>query len=513
MAITYDVVNNIITDNNVNIEATADDCADLYNADKAGTLSIHARTGIIGVDGAPVAVDRALRPADYRELGGACNDLYIIVSNWTVGMVNATIQVVGTDRCGNAVVENVAVNGNGNFFLTNKFATVTSTQVTVWNGGVGDSFDYDLTQGQWGVVWFIGRNTYVFNCRIIISDGVTTTWFVDTNVHIEFLPTAFSAALQSAFWVNANGHLRFGILTDTAEKVAEQGVCVKTQWSIVPVNGPIIIINSQVGSEVFLYASHFYSDQIDSLRGGRLCLRDTTNIYQCVFDQTAIFLMGGTIDIFDVTILHGSPWEGGIGVYGAGTYTLNRINLYDSPYAIYFNAAFAGDLTNLYTRINNPLVYCFAITVDHYLINVDADAWIFLWAGVCTAEIYRQYEIDLTIRDRVTGALLNGTATLRNNTGAIVFAVPIVAGVIATQTVSHGYFDQANGSIEQLYGPFRLTIESPGYQTYDDYNLPLDEKTELHIGMNRIVDLIFVDDKVALNLDEDNPESEMYTQT
>ena len=90
---TYDVANNVITV----IGATQGSPAgfvDAWNADKAGTLSLHARTGISAADGSAVNLTRNARPTDRVVLGGAKQDLYIVVAAWT-NMTAATVQLTG----------------------------------------------------------------------------------------------------------------------------------------------------------------------------------------------------------------------------------------------------------------------------------------------------------------------------------------------------------------------------------------------------------------------------------
>jgi len=102
--ITYTVATNTIAVTGYSA-LTPCNFTDLYNEDKLGTLSLHARTGITGTDGASVAVDRAERPTDFVVLGGASNDLYITIANWNG--TTATIQITGTDRDGAAQTKTV----------------------------------------------------------------------------------------------------------------------------------------------------------------------------------------------------------------------------------------------------------------------------------------------------------------------------------------------------------------------------------------------------------------------
>ena len=138
MAITYSSATNTIT---VTAYTSGTPCnfTDLYNADKAGTLSLHARTGITSTDASAVAVDRAERPIDYIVLGGSSNDLYISVANWNG--ITATIRITGTDRDGTAQTEDILVTANGTYYTTKWFKTITYTQVTAANV---TTFDYDL---------------------------------------------------------------------------------------------------------------------------------------------------------------------------------------------------------------------------------------------------------------------------------------------------------------------------------------------------------------------------------
>ena len=139
MAVSYDAANNRITVTGYT-EAVSCNLDDIHNADKAGTYSLQDRDGISAADGAPVNVTNSLRPADYVVLGGASNDLYIAIANW-VSMTTATIQIIGTDRDGNAQSEEVVVNANGIYYTTKWFKTVTSTQVTIFTKSNGGSFN------------------------------------------------------------------------------------------------------------------------------------------------------------------------------------------------------------------------------------------------------------------------------------------------------------------------------------------------------------------------------------
>lgn len=147
------------------VESSPKSMEDCYNGDKAGSFANHTRTGITGTDASPVAVDYALKPADYVVLGGASNDLWILIVNWA-GFVDVTIRIIGTDRDGNAQTEDVVVNGNGTYYTAKWFKTVTDTQVVAVNGA--GSFDYKLEQGQYGAISKISTKCYVVHSNFYI---------------------------------------------------------------------------------------------------------------------------------------------------------------------------------------------------------------------------------------------------------------------------------------------------------------------------------------------------------
>jgi len=140
---------------------------DCYQGDKAGSFANHARTGITGTDGAGVDVDYALKPADYIVLGGASEDLWLLIENWT-NMTSATIRIIGTDRDENSQTEDVAISGNGTYYTTKWFKTVTQTQVTAFSGT--GSFDYKLEQGQFGAISKLSSKHYVVHSNFWLWD-------------------------------------------------------------------------------------------------------------------------------------------------------------------------------------------------------------------------------------------------------------------------------------------------------------------------------------------------------
>lgn len=184
--------------------------ADMHDADLAGTLSLHTRDSIDVPDGAPVAVDHGLQPADQLVLGGTTGqDLYITVTNWS-SLTSTTIQITGTAADGGAQTDDLVITGNGTTYAAKFFKTVTHTEVTVVVGA-GD-YDYELIQGRWGVVWEIAQDgQYKIDCDIDFGDGATSTYFQSENEMVYFeASTIFfitdNATLQSGILIGNYGH-------------------------------------------------------------------------------------------------------------------------------------------------------------------------------------------------------------------------------------------------------------------------------------------------------------------
>jgi len=116
----------------------------------------------------------------------------------------------------------------------------------------------------------------------------------------------------------------------------------------------------------------------------------------------------------------------------------------------------------------------YAITNSNYVINYDTDAWNIDWWGADGGgKIYRQYEFDLKVIDKDNIPI--NTATVKicdKDRNLIVETTTTASGVIATQSISRGYYDQANGDTLQEASPHLIKIEKAGYTTYEaDFTL------------------------------------------
>lgn len=337
----------------------------------------------------------------------------------------------------------------------------------------------------------LGPNQYFSNGLIVIGNGTGSTWFVDSDVQVSFNSSCFTANYQIAYEVKTNSHLRFGVLTDETEKLGKHGVDV-----YVEAIGYLLGISMVYGNtgEVLVYSSHFryYNPTWDNY-GGRLWFKGNSRVWDCLLDQTVIWIMAGsTVDIFEVVF----TTKSGINIYG-GTPTISRVSLYDSGTntagrGLCFYLAYSGNIENLYMRktgVLNP-IYAQGITVDHNLINADFDKWSIQWIGTSTAEIYRQYTFDLTVTYPNGTGIENANVTVKHYGQSETQDFTELTdsnGQIATKTLSKGFYNQTGGDTMYSYEPFNLQINNiTDYQTYNG-NFTLPEKKGWIIALKAMV--------------------------
>lgn len=490
--ITYDVVNNRMWAVGGTLQAPIG-CIDLWNADKAGTLTLVNARNITGVDANPIAVNKALRPTDLYVLGGS--KLYITVTNYSAP---CTIRIVGTDANGNTQQEDIVINSNGNFNTTLFYHTVTTTQVTVFGG----NFTYTLIQAQWGVFWKQGIAEFAFDCKLTVSDGSTPTCFADWSKLITF-NDGVCAAYEQCISVRSAGTFTLGTLVNATTKETINGCAIINLASQITM---LIYVYDSWNGIINLYDCSVISPNNYSIIGPA---NGTHNFYNFTMYNGIIGGQGPsvTVDLFnikiDVPTSQNYPIDNLIG-------TFNRILLYGSMKGVALRGSVSVTMSNL-TLIGSSTydVTCVNTTADHYLVNcvLSQTNWRFYWYGTNTKSVYRQYEFDLTVTD-ATGAPINGaTVTLKDKNGNTIFSLTTDAnGQIATQTVSRGYYDQAHGDTLQDYSPHTLTITKAGCQTYVK-QFTLTEKTKWEIKLAKAQAILLSAGNPIVNLNPANPEN------
>lgn len=487
---TYDVTNNIITVTGGTAGSPVG-FIDFWNADKAGTLSLHARTGISGVDGSPVNLTRNARPTDRVVLGGPKQDVYVAVTAWT-NMTSAAVRLIGTDTSGAAQTEDLAITGNGTYYATKYYATLTQTQVTAFSGS--GSLAYEVKQAQWGVVWKQSTNRFMFDCRIVIGDGSTATYFTDYAKQITFSSTAIGASGQNWLATVNNATTTFGQCADASKKTTYNGI----SFAVLDAAHYGYFAIGDVNSYMHYYSCEFWS------AGGAIFIRGT-RIWNCLLDNNSdpnLISSGGDID----TLIATKAYRGLRCYVGV---TIQRAFLIGCTYGIFLGGA-AGPYTisNPYTRYCTNTLYLSYLTSNVYVINWDSDSYA-CSGDHSTGTVYRQYTFDLLVTDKAGNPIPGATVTVKDTNGTLVFSVTTKAdGTIGTQTITRTTYSGTNGGTVTDYSPHALTIIKAGYQTYVK-TLMLSAKTSWEIKLAKAQALLLDSGSPIVNLLPTDPENNM----
>jgi hypothetical protein len=370
------------------------------------------------------------------------------------------------------------------------------TFLDIWNADQG---------GGWGVVSKQGDDQFMFDCRIIIGDGSTETWFADTKKQVTFSSLATTANGQNLFYVESNAHFRLGELVDAASKTTRMGCSVL--W-INTDNRYFCRITrpASATSDINLFSSTFRVKSSGYYPDASLTVQGKA--YNLILDRVNF---GGersdyqpaVVDAYRITT---SDSRYGF-VYGT-TGTFNDFTILKNNIGIYFYASFHVTFRNVrVVKGASYAVQCLLITYDKYLINAEIDNWTVNFDGACTKAVYRQYEFDAHCQDKEGGDLsgVSAVGEYVSPYGQAFSQTTDGNGDIPTQTVDHGFFDQAHGSTEQLKTPLKVTYSKPGYQTVVKYH-SMDEKTVDRVVLHKAV-RVFEASKPVINLKRTDPEN------
>ena len=460
MAITFSEATNTITMTGYS-EVTPCTFTDLYNADKAGSLSLHARTGIVAVDGAGVAVDRAERPTDCIVLGGASNDLYITIANWN-GTV-ATIQITGTDRDGVAQTEDITVNANGAFYTTKWFKTITSTQVTAFTA---TSFDYDLTQGQWGKVWKQGTKQFQMDAKLLIGNWSTSSWFQDINKQIVFSDLCYGSG--RIIYVAGQANFTLGKLEDEAKKVTSSGCDLR-------LDVVAYMIGMHSHGNLNLYSTSIYGN-------GSHYLQTIQRVWNCFTSQKAMIYLGAV----DISLL--VAFSNSLGLYGTTGPIQNLIvNSCGNGVRYRTDCTVKNGIFTNNTYIAHP--YYSDKTIN--FIDCIVDTWNLSWGTTTGNTVYRKYTFNLKVLDANKNNIENATVVLKDKDDTELFSLTTNAsGEVVEQTVTYGYYQQPTGNTIQSASPHTLEIRKAGYKTYKT-KFTMDKALDWTICLQKVLNLNF----------------------
>lgn len=481
--ISYDVGTSIITVTGYSL-LTPCDFTDLYNADKAGSLSLHARTGVSVSDGADVVVDESLMPADYTVLGGTSNDLYITITNWSGLLQSATIKITGTDRAGNSLTEDISFSANGSYYTTKQFKTITHTKATV---PLTTSFDYDLIQGQWGVVWKLSETLFrTVGIYLMLGDASNDAYFGDTKKTIEvYKMPDFTFFFDSPL---DKGHLYLGEVASVSDKTGKNGCSFKME-------SPDMLMDQGFTNrlaELYMYDTKIIGDyEVATM----MRLEGTDGrIWQSLFTKVYLTANAGNLDVYNIVLS-----DAFLGLlYFSTTGVMDKIQILDNLHTvIQAPTTVSSTCLNLYIRnfVSNLFSIGNGTTASHYLIDADIDWSLVLisWHSSPLCILYRQHTFNLKITDKVGNNINGATVKVWDKDDSLIVNTTTAGGVIVEQIVTRGYYNQANGNSLQDKSPHTIKIAKAGYQTYIN-DFTLDKEINWLIRLKRIA--INIDNEV-----------------
>jgi hypothetical protein len=319
-----------------------------------------------------------------------------------------------------------------------------------------DVYDASVAGG-WGAMSKQGSTQFRFDneVRLVIGDGSTTTWFGDTNKLIEISDLA-GTGWQIFMEKKANANIRFG--TVISGKRTKDGCAFYHS----PSGNAFTLIDSNHTSGVIDFFSCAFYVTVTAIYN---CTG--VRFYNCIAVGDLRILDNVTLDIYNYSMNNGYM----ISQNSTGTY--DKIYGSDITYVTYIGTA-AADLTfkNVTVLNNTYVARGYSTAKNLYMINFDVDTWAFTYSSY-TGKFYRQYELDLKVIDKDNVAINAATVKIWDkDSNLVVDTTTNASGVIATQTITRGYYNQANGNTLQEASPHLIKIEKADYTTYEaDFTL------------------------------------------
>ena len=467
MAITYSLASNRITVIG-GTESVPYAFADIYAADKAGALELFSGTPTTNI-----TLSQQVRPAQEIAL-----KIDFITSDATDIGVGDTIDITGTDKDDNVQNETLITESNNTFTTAKWFKTITDIDC---NGFVTGNLA--VSQNQWGVIGKQGDSQYKVFCKFYIGDGSADTWFADSRKQIEIADGIAAGNGSYIFAIRTNAQATFGELEDLESKTTKNGCSFILQESTYISNK---IIYPASGT-VCLYSCSFIGGDLGSSKRSYLYLTygGAHRVWNCNCNfYVSILGTSATTDIYNLVIT--KAMHGFLNIHSDTT--VDQIFISGCNYLTYLSGNRDVTFSNLISKNNNYIIQTLNWVGTGYFVDCVVDNWNFLWSGTNIGNIYRQYTFNLKVTSKsrnIDGATIILEDKDGNTTDQKGFETTTNAsGEIAEQTVSYGYYNQANGNTLQSYSPHTLIIRKKGYQPYAKV-FNLDEKINWRVSLTR----------------------------
>jgi PKD repeat protein len=332
--------------------------------------------------------------------------------------------------------------------------------------------------GHWNVIQRQSINQFVISCKIRLESGC---FFNDTDKQITF--AANIVTVNGQYLIGGPGIITLGLVADTASKTTSNGVSFYTSGQ------------GHWYYWIWTGGEYLYSSSFDA-GGFNQALVYATNLWNCMAAGKGFagFHAEPQSSFFNVVCSNTH-----FGIYfdsNSINATYARISLLSVDYGIRnWGNGNGATISDVYAR---NCTYLFAnealtIPITQYLVNVDADKWIFSWVSqdstypqTSASAIYRQYTFDLTVTTPNGIVIPNATVIISDSKGnQVIAAVTNSTGQVPTEALSLGFYNNTGGSAIYPLTPYTLKITAVGYTDYATSILAT-QKTDWHISLQPV---------------------------
>jgi hypothetical protein len=340
------------------------------------------------------------------------------------------------------------------------------------------------TAGGWGKFTADATGTQILcKAKIVLGGGGSSFTFSDLSKQVYFITGLIAWGGDSLIYQGTGANVTFGELVDASNHATDKGI----DFIDGSVDGSYhYLLNNAAGT------TKLYSVSVTAIDTAGACyigLGNNAVQYNCLYRKNVDVAIKGSVDSYNIVLQNPAASGTNIELYSsAGTF--NRINIQYGNIGLYTYSTYGFTIKNLLMRGTTYVINPQNWSGTGYIINGDIDNWVFYWSNT-TGKVYRQYEFDLQVCDNAASELAGtvvpiegAEVTLYDQYGTEVFnETSDAAGWIPTQTVSRGYYNQANGNTLQDYGPHFLVVTKAGYEDYMDECIIVEKRTN-QISMN-----------------------------
>lgn len=493
----------------------------LYAADLAGSLELLPAASAPGTH----YLKNPVNPADSLQL-----KLTLVVTDFSsADGETSSVTITGTDAGSDIKSEVINISDNGNYESTLSYADVSKLVST-------GNFKFKVIQNRWGFIWALPDN----EANNISPNQTRFRWKINCGFRVTgaFFSTRESITQIGYFqpYTGTASSFQLGVLSDRGYGHLGSSYYYATRrWRYG--------VNVASMNNVRIYGSFFYP--VNAFISPPSST--PTHSWDVVNDMRKSFVTSHEIidSIYfsqgdNSTLLNGEPvmvratFQGSVQGRGTGsTYDFKQTNLLN------------GYIIN---QVNRNSVY--------KNLNVYADRDIYQWTTTlnctyvnCTfhssskAELYNEpfwdvytyytqadiatfkNELALQITDKqgnpVEAEVIvsHASGQLTDTGSQVSFEVIYSLYNFEAGSKSGRYFATGNrGNLTPVhplvtvtYPPVNLTIKAPGYQTYSTA-MDMRVKRDLVIKLEKAVEIVTVDDDLALNTDPKNPQSDFFVK-